>query len=112
MESISSLQLDGMRSYNSSFPIFQWKEYGTKTRFVWPSKINGTAPMAKYFTGPILSLPRLPAVILTRRSFATLGNSVELVPQDASTTSPDVPSCIKFKRPDKTARHIMQVNIN
>ncbi|KAI5665118.1 hypothetical protein M9H77_24441 [Catharanthus roseus] len=99
----SSSQLD-------SRPIFMlWKEHCTKTNFLRPPKSNGVVPVAKYFTVPTPSLQQLPAVITTQRCFATLGNPVESVPQDASASIPDVPPRIKFKRLDKTARHIMQI---
>lgn len=43
------------------------------------------------------------------RSIATVGDSVESSLVDSSPSVSDVPTRIKFKRLDKTARHIMQI---
>lgn len=67
------------------------------------------APTDKFCAGPTPSLHHLPAVVPRRRFFSTLGTSVDSVPQDASASILDVPPRIKFKRLDKTARHIMGV---
>ncbi|KAI4322860.1 hypothetical protein L6164_022512 [Bauhinia variegata] len=45
----------------------------------------------------------------TGRFMSTQTNSDESPPQNGSNSAPDVPSRIKFKRLDKTARHIMQI---
>lgn len=67
------------------------------------------APTDKFCAGPTPSLHHLPAVVPRSRFFSTLGTSVDSVPQDASASILDVPPRIKFKRLDKTARHIMEV---
>lgn len=46
------------------------------------------------------------------RCITTVGNSVESASQDASAPISDVTPRIKFKRPDKTARHILQARID
>jgi hypothetical protein len=48
---------------------------------------------------------------LALRGLSTLGNA-EVALEEEDSTSPAVehPPRIKFKRPDKTARHIMNVN--
>ncbi|ESQ41141.1 hypothetical protein EUTSA_v10014577mg [Eutrema salsugineum] len=43
------------------------------------------------------------------RCFSTIGNSIQSTPQGSSESAPDVPQRIKFKRLDKTAKHIMQI---
>ncbi|KAG5234184.1 50S ribosomal protein [Salix suchowensis] len=43
------------------------------------------------------------------RSMTTVGNSAEASPKDSPAPVADVPPRIKFKRLDKTARHIMQI---
>ncbi|KAL0842955.1 hypothetical protein Bca101_016200 [Brassica carinata] len=43
------------------------------------------------------------------RCFSTVGDSVQSVPQGFSAPAPDAPPRIKFKRLDKTAKHIMQI---
>jgi large subunit ribosomal protein L19 len=43
------------------------------------------------------------------RSMTTVGNPAEASSEDSSAPVADVPPRIKFKRLDKTARHIMQV---
>ncbi|XP_060671424.1 large ribosomal subunit protein bL19c isoform X2 [Ziziphus jujuba] len=43
------------------------------------------------------------------RCITTVGNSVESASKDTSASISDVPPRIKFKRLDKTARHIMQI---
>ncbi|KAF3452745.1 hypothetical protein FNV43_RR03178 [Rhamnella rubrinervis] len=45
----------------------------------------------------------------SRRCITTVGNSVESASRDASSPISDVAPRIKFKRPDKTCRHIMQI---
>ncbi|KAJ6418198.1 hypothetical protein OIU84_001566 [Salix udensis] len=42
-------------------------------------------------------------------SMTTVGNSAEASPKDSPAPVADVPPRIKFKRLDKTARHIMQI---
>ncbi|KAH7544707.1 hypothetical protein FEM48_Zijuj01G0014800 [Ziziphus jujuba var. spinosa] len=46
------------------------------------------------------------------RCITTVGNSVESASKDTSASISDVPPRIKFKRLDKTARHIMQASIH
>nr|VDD34011.1 unnamed protein product [Brassica oleracea] len=43
------------------------------------------------------------------RCFSTIGDSVQSTPQGISVSAPDMVPRIKFKRLDKTAKHIMQV---
>ncbi|KAF3513932.1 hypothetical protein F2Q69_00000463 [Brassica cretica] len=43
------------------------------------------------------------------RCFSTVGDSVQSVPQGFPVSAPDAPPRIKFKRLDKTAKHIMQI---
>ncbi|KAL0736080.1 hypothetical protein Bca4012_012290 [Brassica carinata] len=43
------------------------------------------------------------------RCFSSIGDSVQSAPQGFSVSAPDVPPRIKFKRLDKTAKHIMQI---
>ncbi|KAG2334277.1 hypothetical protein Bca4012_016352 [Brassica carinata] len=43
------------------------------------------------------------------RCFSTSGDSVQSVPQGFTVSAPDAPPRIKFKRLDKTAKHIMQI---
>ena len=51
-----------------------------------------------------------PVPSLTSRFMSTQTNSVESSNQDSSTPDLDVPQRIKFKRLDKTAKHIMQAS--
>ncbi|PIA42895.1 hypothetical protein AQUCO_02000385v1 [Aquilegia coerulea] len=46
---------------------------------------------------------------LFTRYITTTGQSAESISQDASASIPDIAPRIKFKRLDKTARHIMQI---
>ncbi|KAH0931385.1 hypothetical protein HID58_008502 [Brassica napus] len=43
------------------------------------------------------------------RCFSTVGDSVQSAPQGFPGSAPDAPPRIKFKRLDKTAKHIMQI---
>ncbi|CAN6865558.1 unnamed protein product [Brassica oleracea] len=43
------------------------------------------------------------------RCFSTIGDSVQSTPQGISVSAPDMVPRIKFKRLDKTAKHIMQI---
>ena len=47
----------------------------------------------------------------TSRCITTVENTVESASQDSSASIPDVTPRIKFKRLDKTAKHIMQARI-
>jgi large subunit ribosomal protein L19 len=57
-------------------------------------------------------LPPLLLVLVVTRSLSTVGNAAEVASDSDDSTSPAVdehPQRIKFKRPDKTARHIINV---
>lgn len=92
-----------------SSPLLTLKEHASKTSFSCLSMSNGMAPIVKFCAGPTPSSHYPPAFIPSSRFFASLGISVESVPQDASASILNVPPRIKFKRLDKTARHIMQI---
>ncbi|CAN6974329.1 unnamed protein product [Brassica oleracea var. botrytis] len=47
--------------------------------------------------------------MLSSRCFSTVGDSVQSVPQGFPVSAADAPPRIKFKRLDKTAKHIMQI---
>lgn len=57
---------------------------------------------------------RLASVLppFSSRCISTVGSSVESASQDASAPMSGVAPRIKFKRPDKTGRHIMQASID
>ncbi|XP_027168499.1 50S ribosomal protein L19, chloroplastic-like [Coffea eugenioides] len=87
----------------------QLKEFGTETGFLMSFKNNGMSKGEKSWTGPAPCLSQSVRLVPTNRCFSTIGNSVESAPQDASVTTSNIPTRIKFKRLDKTARHIMQI---
>ncbi|KAJ0243318.1 hypothetical protein HA466_0193920 [Hirschfeldia incana] len=55
------------------------------------------------------AVPRQQNITYASRCFSTIGDSVQSTPQGLSVSAPDVPPRIKFKRLDKTAKHIMQI---
>lgn len=90
----------------ASLIVFQRKEFGTDASLSF--KNNGISQAAKACTWPTPCLSQLVRFMPTARCFSTAGNSVESIPQDGSVSTSGIPSRIKFKRLDKTARHIMQ----
>ncbi|KAF8115901.1 hypothetical protein N665_0025s0344 [Sinapis alba] len=72
---------------------------------------------AKYLTSSLTkavpfssAVPRQQNFTYSSRCFATIGDSIQSTPpQGFSVSAPDVPLRIKFKRLDKTAKHIMQI---
>ncbi|RAL52243.1 hypothetical protein DM860_016092 [Cuscuta australis] len=72
---------------------------------------NGIASVTSYHKGSSSHLSQLsPSGHIFQRSFiATIGSSVDTVSQDASASNSLVTPRIKFKRLDKTAKHIMQI---
>lgn len=87
----------------------QHKEFGTETGFLMSFNNIGISKVENSWTGPTPCLSQLAKLVPTKRCFSTIGNSVESAPQDASVSMPNIPTRIKFKRLDKTARHIMQI---
>ena len=72
---------------------------------------NGLASVLGDFRIGLFQRPTL-LPSFTYRSMSSQVNLAESSPQDSSTPIIDVPQCIKFKRLDKTAMHIMQASDN
>ncbi|KAL6583732.1 hypothetical protein OROMI_003021 [Orobanche minor] len=92
--------------HSSPGSAFSWnKNYGTKIFSPASSKSYGIASALPYYGGLSSSLNQSASLasILPARNITTSGSTS----QDVS-DSCDVPRRIKFKRLDKTARHIMQ----
>ncbi|CAA0842338.1 Ribosomal protein L19 family protein [Striga hermonthica] len=88
------------------------KNFGPKT-FTPPSfKRYGLASMLPSSGGQTLSLDRSAAIASawpTRNITTSTSTSIDASASASDSPSPDVPKRIKFKRLDKTARHIMQI---
>ncbi|PWA82079.1 Ribosomal protein L19 [Artemisia annua] len=91
--------------------LFETKSYGSLRELSAPCKSTGIPSVASAYreSNPCLSLRAQLVPHLTNRGVATLDESHSSDTQDASATATEVPSRIKFKRLDKTARHIMQI---
>uniref|UniRef100_A0A5B6ZDK3 Uncharacterized protein n=1 Tax=Davidia involucrata TaxID=16924 RepID=A0A5B6ZDK3_DAVIN len=83
----------------------------TQTDLLTSSNNGGIPSLALLYRGPrpgfihqSATMPTLPS-----RCITTMGDPVKSVEQDASASVSDVAPRIKFKRLDKTARHIMQI---
>ncbi|CAK7357310.1 unnamed protein product [Dovyalis caffra] len=78
-------------------------KYGSQTEMV--RVLNGNGRNCRMnLSGWAAKGPNFPS-----RSMATVGNSAESSSEDSSAPIADVLPRIKFKRLDKTARHIMQI---
>ncbi|KAL3512710.1 hypothetical protein ACH5RR_025427 [Cinchona calisaya] len=84
-------------------------EFGTEASPFISFKNNGISQFTKSCIGPTPCLSQPAKFMPTTRCFSTTGSPVESAPQDASVSISEVPLRIKFKRLDKTARHIMQI---
>lgn len=82
--------------------LFQAKTYGSLTGLSASCKNTGIPSVASAYRDS------KPGLLLGTRGIATLDDSNKSDPQVASATATEVPPRIKFKRLDKTARHIMQ----
>ncbi|GJZ93418.1 50S ribosomal protein L19, chloroplastic-like protein [Tanacetum coccineum] len=91
--------------------VLETKSYGSLRELPAPCKSTGIPSVASAYreSNPCLSLRAQLVPHLTNRGVATLDESHSSDTQDASATATEVPSRIKFKRLDKTARHIMQI---
>ncbi|XP_031092857.1 50S ribosomal protein L19-1, chloroplastic-like [Ipomoea triloba] len=84
---------------------------GTREGFPVDSKKNGVASVSSCYMDPRSSFSKLSTMgpMFPRRFIATIGTPLDTVSQDASTSDSLVAPRIKFKRLDKTAKHIMQI---
>ncbi|RAL52733.1 hypothetical protein DM860_007501 [Cuscuta australis] len=113
----SSLGLSLPRFSASSGNVDIWKgavsyySIGTKEESLVHSKENGIASVTSYHKGPSSYLSQLSPLghSFQRRFVATIGSLGDTVSQDASASNSLVTPHIKFKRLDKTAKHIMQI---
>ncbi|KAK9273093.1 hypothetical protein L1049_017900 [Liquidambar formosana] len=87
------------------------KKFGSQSELLTSSIKNGVPSVSMLQRGPRPGLCQCAAVVPTfpHRSMTTMGNPVESVPQDSSASIADIAPRIKFKRLDKTAKHIMQI---
>ncbi|XP_058091290.1 large ribosomal subunit protein bL19cz-like isoform X2 [Magnolia sinica] len=72
---------------------------------------NGRPLVSLFYKSPGQELfrPNMFGSCAPIRFLTTMGDAAEPVAQDSSSVSPETVRPIKFKRPDKTARHIMQI---
>lgn len=91
--------------------FFSTKNYGSLRELPASRTSTGIPSVASAYresrTGLFLRAQLVPH--LTTRGITTLDDSQKSDPQDASASATEVAPRIKFKRLDKTARHIMQI---
>uniref|UniRef100_A0A5B6ZCX0 Ribosomal protein L19 family protein n=1 Tax=Davidia involucrata TaxID=16924 RepID=A0A5B6ZCX0_DAVIN len=97
--------------FTSHSPMASQTKSGTQTDLLTSSNNGGISSVAPLYRGPTPGLFHQSAAVptLPGRCITTMGDSIKSVVQDASASVSDVAPRIKFKRPDKTARHIMQI---
>ncbi|KAI3777630.1 hypothetical protein L1987_47430 [Smallanthus sonchifolius] len=90
---------------------FLTKNYGSLRELPASYKITGIPSVASAYreSKPGFSLGTQILNRLTSRGITTLNDSHESDPQNTSATATEVAPRIKFKRLDKTSRHIMQI---
>ena len=90
--------------------LIQLKKMGIQTELSTLSKNNGVASVLLCNGVPRPALFQLATMVPNSpsRCISTMGEAGKSISQDASTSISDVAPRIKFKRLDKTARHIMQ----
>ncbi|CAN7068542.1 hypothetical protein IGI04_041587 [Brassica rapa subsp. trilocularis] len=77
-------------------------------------RLGGFDSAAKYLISSLTKAVSLSSPVprqnftFASRCFSTVGDSIQSTPQGFSVSAPDLPPRIKFKRLDKTAKHIMQ----
>lgn len=91
--------------------FFQTKSYGSLRELPVPCKNTCIPSVASAYreSRPGLFLGAHLVPCLSNRGITTMDDSHKSDPQDASAPATEVSPRIKFKRLDKTARHIMQV---
>ncbi|XP_009121918.1 50S ribosomal protein L19, chloroplastic isoform X2 [Brassica rapa] len=78
-------------------------------------RLGGFDSAAKYLISSLTKAVSLSSPVprqnftFASRCFSTVGDSIQSTPQGFSVSAPDLPPRIKFKRLDKTAKHIMQI---